>query len=404
MAFFKKNKQEKSQKLKQNEIEMITVNTSGQYVYAGTLYDSDIVKSCIRAKIRAMGKLEAKHIRKNGDNIETNPDAYIRQLLSNPNHFMSGKQFREKMITQLELNGNAFAWIQRDPNGIPIGRQPIMCSHVRALYDTGEIRLEFYLLNGKRKVIPYRDIIHYRHDYNTDDLFGDSPAKTLAPLMDVVETIDKGIIAAVKNGQLIRFLLKFTTPKSENKIKEDVKKFKTSFLTSNDDTYGIAAVDSTAEIKEITPKEYVPNSQIFTQEQKRIMNLFGTNEKIISSSYSEDDWNSYYESAIEPDAIEMATEDTRKLFSVKDAETNSIIYESSNLSCASFKTRIELQAMVDRGALTPNEWRAVFNRAPLQGGDQPIRRLDTEVVNLATKLLDAGADVEKVMSLLNVRG
>ena len=38
--------------------------------------------------------------------------------------------------------------------------------------------------------------------------------------------------------------------------------------------------------------------------------------------------------------------------------------------------------MVDRGAMTPNEWRETMNMAPLEGGDVPIRRLDTQVVNL----------------------
>ena len=47
----------------------------------------------------------------------------------------------------------------------------------------------------------------------------------------------------------------------------------------------------------------------------------------------------------------------------------------------SFSTKMQLQQMVDRGALTPNEWREVFNLAPVDGGDQPIRRLDTAVVN-----------------------
>ena len=46
-----------------------------------------------------------------------------------------------------------------------------------------------------------------------------------------------------------------------------------------------------------------------------------------------------------------------------------------------------MQAMVDRGAMTPNEWRAVMNMAPVEGGDQPIRRLDTQVVAMAERLL-----------------
>ena len=49
-------------------------------------------------------------------------------------------------------------------------------------------------------------------------------------------------------------------------------------------------------------------------------------------------------------------------------------------------TKLGLQAMVDRGAMLPNEWRAVLNLAPLPGGDEPIRRLDTAVVNAVETL------------------
>ena len=33
--------------------------------------------------------------------------------------------------------------------------------------------------------------------------------------------------------------------------------------------------------------------------------------------------------------------------------------------------------MVDRGAMTPNEWRKILNLSPIDGGDIPVRRLDT---------------------------
>ena len=36
--------------------------------------------------------------------------------------------------------------------------------------------------------------------------------------------------------------------------------------------------------------------------------------------------------------------------------------------------------MVDRGAMVPNEWRDLFNYAPIENGDKPIRRLDTALV------------------------
>ena len=63
------------------------------------------------------------------------------------------------------------------------------------------------------------------------------------------------------------------------------------------------------------------------------------------------------------------------------------MFEASNLQCASLRSKLELLAMVDRGAMTPNEWRETLNMAPIEGGDKPIRRLDTQVVNLVEDML-----------------
>ncbi|MCF0126956.1 MAG: phage portal protein, partial [Pseudobutyrivibrio sp.] len=60
---------------------------------------------------------------------------------------------------------------------------------------------------------------------------------------------------------------------------------------------------------------------------------------------------------------------------------NYIILESNKLQYASIGTKLNLVQMVDRGAMTPNEWRAVLNLAPIEGGDVPIRRLDTAEVS-----------------------
>ena len=43
--------------------------------------------------------------------------------------------------------------------------------------------------------------------------------------------------------------------------------------------------------------------------------------------------------------------------------------------------------MVDRGALTPNEWRETLNLSPVPDGDKPLRRLDTQTVNQIRGLL-----------------
>ena len=92
----------------------------------------------------------------------------------------------------------------------------------------------------------------------------------------------------------------------------------------------------------------------------------------------EDEWNSFYESSIEPIAIDFSNEFTRKLFSAnKRSYGNRIVFESSSLTCASINTKLSFLQMVDRGAMTPNEWRKILNLSPIDGGDIPVRRLDT---------------------------
>ena len=96
------------------------------------------------------------------------------------------------------------------------------------------------------------------------------------------------------------------------------------------------------------------------------------------SDYTEEQMESFYESRIEPFLVALSTELTRKVFTEREIGFgNAITYESNRMNYASTKTKLEMVALVDRGALTPNEWRAMFNLEPVEGGDVPIRRLDT---------------------------
>ena len=93
------------------------------------------------------------------------------------------------------------------------------------------------------------------------------------------------------------------------------------------------------------------------------------------------EWNSFYEGQIEPVNKQMQGEYTRKLFTRKERGFgNAIMFDSSSLAYASMSTKLGLVQMVDRGAMTPNEWRLILNLSPLEGGDIPVRRSDTAPV------------------------
>lgn len=366
-----------------SRVELVTERGNGFYEWSGTLYKSDIVRACIRPKTRAIGKLTAKHIRetlaKDGTRtLQVNPEPYMRFLLEEPNPWMTGQMLREKMANQLALNNNAFALIIRDPNGYPIELMHITATSCDAIVSTsGELFLKFRMLNGKSFTFRYSDIIHLRDDYNENDFFGTPKTETLTQLMQVVSTTDQGIVKAIKNSAVIKWLLKFTTSTRPEDIEAQTKKFAQSFLDVENGT-GVAGVDSKAEAVQVNPHDYVPNAAQIDRTTERIYCAFNTNKKIVDSSRTEEEWNAYFDAEVEPVLIQMNGEYTRKLFTRKERSFgNKIVFESSNWDSASISTKLGLQAMVDRGALTPNEWRGSFNLAPVPGGDEPIRRLDT---------------------------
>ena len=389
-----------------NVLKMVTLQNGQFFCFDGKLYESDIVRACIRPKVKAIGKLVGKHIRddpKTGG-LKVNPDANIRFLLSEPNPYMTGQQMQEKVTNQLCLNNNAFILVVRDENRKPMQLYPIPCVSVEAKYnDSGELFLKFLYGNGKTGVFRYSDIIHLRQDYNDNDIFGTSPLPVLAPLMNLIGTMDQGIVNAIRNSNVIRWLISFRQSMRDEDIKKYVQNFVDNYLAVESTTFGAAGIDSKADIQRIEPKDYVPNALQTEKVVDRLYSYWGTNKKIVQSSYSEDEWTAYYESEIEPVVVQMYQTYTVALFSRKErGYGNRIVFEANNLQCASLTTKLAFQAMVDRGAMTPNEWRETMNLAPIEGGDQPIRRLDTQVVNMLEDCLNKmnGENYMQITSLM----
>lgn len=357
--------------------------TNGFYAWQGDLYRSDIIRACLRPFYKSVGKLVAKQVRENGKGeLMINPDAYVRILLEEPNPYMTGQMLQERLAIQFKLNNNAFAFILRDEGGYAKEIYPLNASGVQAKYDKdGVLFLEFTMRNGRVLTFYYSDVIHLRQDFGENDVFGSSNAEMLRPLMEVINTTDQGMVASIKNSASIRWLLKFKTSLSDLDRKRQADNFAKAFLANSENATGVAAVDTKADAEQIHPDDKLPNAAQMDRAMARIYNIFGTNEAIVQSKYNEDQWNAYYESEIEPFATQFSHELTRKIFSRRErAHGNRIVFEAASLQYASMNTKLQLVQMVDRGSMTPNEWRRVLNLGPIEDGDTPIRRLDTAKV------------------------
>jgi len=199
--------------------------------------------------------------------------------------------------------------------------------------------------------------------------------------MEVVNTTDQGIVKAIKNSNVIRWLLKFTQSLRPEDIKKNVDQFVENYLSTTTSSVGAAGTDAKADVTQVEPHDYVPNAAQIDRTTKRILSFFNTNEKIIQSNYDENEWISYFEAVINPLAMQMSNEYTRKLFTRRERGFgNKIIFEASDLTYASMQTKLNLVQYVDRGILSPNEVRETLNLAPIEGGEKYLLRKDTGIV------------------------
>ena len=379
MGFWKKILGRKSETITRYQI--VQERGNGAFIYNGKAYRSDIVQACLNPYIKAVGKLCPKHIRRTADTVQINPEPYMRFLLEEPNTILTMQKMLEKIMPSLILSGNAFILIVRDINGYPMELFPVPAVSAEAIYSNSELSVRFVYQNGKTYTHRYDDLIHLRMHISDNDVFGNEIISVLSPLIETVSTIDTGLKKAIKNSAVIRWLLKYTQSLREEDIKTRADNFAKNYLEISNQSVGVAATDAKADVVQITPKDYVPNFPIMESVRQRIYSLLGVNEKIVNGTYNEDEWNAWYEAAVEPIAIDLQSEFTRKLFSRRERGCgNYIVFESSNLACSSISTRLNFVQLVDRGSMLPDEWRALFNLGPIEGGNKPIRRLDTATV------------------------
>lgn len=348
--------------------------------FGNDAYASDIVRSTVHAIASGAAKFKPKHIRRVGGRI-TMPGSDIERLLVlRPNPRDSAYDFNYKMVTQLFMKNNAFALIQWDGPNV-IGFIPIVYMSVEALEYEGELYLRFNLPSGNPLVAPYEDVIHLRRFYYESDLFGEGNDIALLPTLELIHTSNEGISAAVKTSADLKGLLKYTA----NMRPEDLKASRDSFVKDYLDMSnngGVAALDTKADYIPIKSEPKMVNAAQQRYIEEKVYKYFNVNEAIVMSKYTEDEWNAFYESVLEPIAVQFGLEFTYKLFTRNErAHGNEIVYEANRLQYASVTTKLDLLQMVDRGAMTPNEWREVMNYAPIDGGDKPVRRLDTAEVN-----------------------
>lgn len=347
--------------------------------YRGGLYEMALTRAAIAAFARHCSKL---HLEIVGDfRPELAP-----VLGQQPNPWMDASKFIARLATIYQVQNNAFIVPVEDAAGRLVGYYPVLPQQTSIREYGGAPYLQYEFWGGQRAAVELsRAGLLTQHQYE-DDFFG-ADNRPMLPTLQVMQTQDEGIVNGIKNATTIRFLARLAANLKQKDIDAERKRFAKDNLEGNNT--GVMMFDSKyADVKQIESTALVVNPKQQELIRENVFEYFGTNEKILTNTYTEDEWNAYYEGSIEPFAIQLSLVLTAMTFTPAEiAQGAGIIATANRLQYASNNTKLNIVTQLfDRGFLTHNMGLEIFNMPPVEDGDKYyIRKEYAEVSKLNTE-------------------
>ncbi|HCT0517478.1 TPA: phage portal protein [Staphylococcus pseudintermedius] len=356
------------------QFEMLTGGFKSLSQFSGDAYSNDIYRSAVDTIARHIAKLSGKHV----NNTRDFNNYKINRILQNrPNLYMSGYDFLYKVATQYYLFNNAFILVQKDDKGNLKNLYPLTPSSVEYVVDgVGEMYLKFLFNDGEVVHFHLSEIAVLRRHFNSNELLGDNNDAIMNTLQ-LAHTQNEGMTEAIKNSAQIRGILKYNQALSPSKLKEAKEEFTNNYLSMANNG-GVVPLDTSMDYQQLNISDVqVDTSQIKVIKQK-IYEYLGINEAIVTGSYDENTWQAFFESVIEPFAIQLSSELTEKIFTEREQSfSNRIIFESSKLQYASNQSKSTIiKELLPLGLLTINEARDLMNLPHVEDGDERIQSLN----------------------------
>lgn len=339
---------------------------STYYINTGNAWDMDIVRSAVDAWCRNFSKLKAKHVRDG----KTGKSKIERLLNYKANNLMEAYSFYYKVGANLKLTNNAFIYPEYSTSGELLNLWPLMSTQLKLLEKSGQLYIKFVFKTGKTKVVPYEDLIHLRGQFFDNDIFG-SNNYALRPALDQNATINQGLSNAAKLINSIRGILSAKIASKDEDLAKARDKFVENNFKMSANGSGVIVTDQKMEYTPINEKATPISAEQLAYTKNAIYDYFGVNENIVQNKFDENQWNAFYEGAIEPIAIQMSQCFTNILFTDNERNFgNEIVFEANRLQYASTSTKVTVvKELSPMGVLMRDDIREIFNMAPLPNGE-----------------------------------
>ena len=123
-----------------------------------------------------------------------------------------------------------------------------------------------------------------------------------------------------------------------------------------------------------------------------VYQYFMVNEDILTNKAYGDEWLAFYEGAIEPFSIQFSEVVTRMLFTFREqGNGNMVVLTANRMMYLANKDKLNVSSeLLDRGVISINDVRDMWNLPPVEGGD--VRIIRGEYYDANTKLQEESED------------
>ena len=339
--------------------------------WGGSVYESELVRSAINARASHISKL---HV----ETFGAARPALQNKLKHNPNEFQTWSQFLYRASTILDVHNTLFMTPVFDQYGEPSGIYTPLPDRCEIVQYNGVPYLRYEFQWGEKAAVELEYCcIMTKHQYR-NDFFGESN-RALFPTMELINIQNQGIQEGVKSAAGYTFIAQLSNfSKAEDLAKERKRYTEENFGRDAKATGLLLFPNTYNNIKQIESKPFVVDADQMNVIKANVFEYFGVNEDILTNSYKADTWSAFYEGAIEPWALQFSEVLTKMLFTLREqSQGNRVMATANRLQYMSNADKLQVSAqMADRGLMTRNEIREIWNLPPLPSpyGDQlPVR-------------------------------
>ena len=349
------------------------------YTQFGTnIYAFDVVQQALRCVVTEIKKLNPTHVRyKDSDPIPVK--STIQDVLDNPNPLMTTTDFLEKVAYLLLLNSNAFiipvyyTWIDENTGAerrYYEALYPVKPTQVDFIQDASDrMFVKFLFMNGETTTIPYDDVIHLRYKFSVNEFMGGNEIgepdyQGLLQTLQLNDQLLKGIAKAMNASYAVNGVVKYNTLIDNGKTERALQEL-TQRLQNNES--GFLPLDIKADFTPIERKSEIVDTDALKFVDSKILRTWGIPECILNGDYTKEQFEAFYQAAIEDKVKTFSQAFTKSLFTKREkAFGNRIEFYPKDLIFMTVSQTLEMiNSLAPTGAIFENEKRVFLGLRPL---------------------------------------